>query len=656
MASRFNMSGRRMRAALVAGALIGALVAATGGVPAQAQAGGGVPFGGGATTNFGGYSTGSAVHVDALNAAAEGPRVADAEVAFSSAAFQSNGVSPINNEMGVAVVPTEGATEAPVSSAGAESYAKGSGVEVGLAQDLPVDDTNQIKLTQAGAASAPPVRSDGEPAPNPASTGLVKTSLVDVPAAQLLFASAARGKAGAVWNPNTCIAGQPISFGEGQVAQVDVLDTGTPNAETGELEAPVVTLESTENQEAVESQSMTYLVPNTNGAGQPDGTYGVVSETKMILAPVTLADDAVSGQGALTIEIAGTWLLRVTATGKGPATVEYGLQDPPENPDTPILSFFQGGTLVGGLNFQDIFGDEGLVLPPELSTLLTLAIGENPRDIAPPNTANPDTVGDPFLTTTEGRAAVDVLRLGLLNLGDPEAAPAIAGLRIGHMEAKVTVPEGGIRCQFPVKKEGPASVTSGQEFTWTITIPSDPNALAGVACKLTGISALDTIIDTTGSPGVKLTSITGPAGSSSTIAANGQSGTISNLGSYDPNDPNRQPILVTVKAIASGAGTFKNKVDVTAKLTDCTGGGLLEGAAELADFLADARITGDNAVVGGAQILGVGQTSAPTAAVLAQRVLPTTGASRGLTMLGILAMLSAAGVYLFNRKVNGDTA
>jgi LPXTG-motif cell wall-anchored protein len=558
--------------------------------------------------------------------------------------------------MGIAVVPSPGAEGAPVDSAGAESYGKGSGVEVGLATDLPNEDSNQIKLTQAGAASAPPVRSDGEPAPNSASTGLVKTSLVDVPAAQLLFASAARGKAGAVWNPQTCIAGQPISFGEGSVAQVDVLDTGTPNAETGELEAPVVTLESTEQQEAVESQSMTYLVPNTNGAGQPDGTYGIVSETKMILAPVTLADDAVSGQGALTIEIAGTWLLRVHATGQAPATVEYGLLDPPEDPDTPILSFFQDGTLAGGLTFQDIFGEEGLVLPPEISTLLTLAIGENPRDIAPPNTANPDTVGDPFLTVTEGRAAVDVLRLGLLNLGDPEASPSIAGLRIGHMESKVTIPAGGIKCQFPVKKEGPPTVTTGQEFSWTITIPSDPKALDGVACKLTGIAALDTIIDKTGSPQVSITSISGPPGSSGQVAAGGQSATISNLGSYDPNDPNRQPILVTVKAIANGAGTFRNKVDVTAHLSDCTGGGLLEGAAELADFLADARITGDSAVVGGAQILGVGETSAPTAAVLAQRVLPQTGASRGLTLLGLLAMLSAAGVYLFNRKVSGNSA
>jgi LPXTG-motif cell wall-anchored protein len=593
--------------------------------------------------------------VDALNAAAEGPRIADAEVAFSSAAFQSNGLSPINNEMGIAVVPSPGAAEAPVDSAGAESYAKGSGVEVGLAQDLPNEDGNQIKLTQAGAASAPPVRSDGEPPVNTASTGLVKTTLVDVPAGPLLFAGAARGKAGAVWNPNTCIAGQPISFGEGHVAQVDVLDTGEQDPETGEHGAPVITLNSTENQEAVESQSMTYLVPNTNGAGVPDGTYGVVSETKMILAPVTIAEDATTGQGALTIEVAGTWLLRVTATGQAPATVEYGLQDPPEDPDTPIISFFQDGVLAGGLNFQDIFGEEGLVLPPEIAALLTLAIGENPRDIAPPNTANPDTVGDPFLTVTEGRAAVDVLRLGLLNLGDPEASPSLAGLRVGHMEAKVTIPAGGIKCQFPVKKEGPATVTSGQEFTWTITIPSDPNALDGVACKLTAVSAVDTIIDKTGSPQVAITSISGPPGSVGQVAAGGQSATISNIGSYDPNDPNRQPLIVTVKAIAQGAGTFRNKVDVTAKLSDCTGGGLLEGAAELADFLADARITGDSAVVGGAQILGVGETSAPTAAVLAQRVLPQTGASRGLTMLGIAAMLTAAGVYLFNRKVSGNT-
>ena len=646
MASRFKVGGRRLRAALIAGGLLGSLVATVAGPPAQAQTGG-APFGGGATVPFGGYSTGAAVHADVITAAAEGPRIVDGEVAFSSAAFQSQGVSPINNEMGIAVVPTPGAEGAPVNSEGAESYAKGSGVEVGLATDLPNDDLNQIKLTQAGAASAPPVRSDGEPALNAASTGLVKTSLVDVPGGPLLFASAARGKAGAVWNPQTCIVGQPLSFGEGSVAQVDVLDAGTTNPDTGELGAPVVTLESTEQQQAVESQSMTYLVPNDDGQ-----TYGVVSETKMILAPVTIADSETTGQGALTIQVAGTWLLRVHATGLAPATVQYGLLDPPEDPDTPIISFFQDGTLLGGLNFQDIFGAEGLVLPDEIAALLTLAIGENPRDIAPPNTANPDTVGDPFLTVTEGRAAVDVLRLGLLNLGAPEAAPALAGLRVGHMEAKVTVPEGGIRCQFPVKKEGPTSVTTGQEFTWTITIPSDPDALAGVACKLVNIAAVDRIVTKTGAPKVSITSVS----NGGTVSGDKQSASWSNLGSYDPSDPNRQPIVVTVKAIAAGAGTFINTVDVTATLGECTGGGLLEGSAELADFLAAARITGDNAIVGGVKILGHGETAAPTSAVLGQRVLPTTGGNGLFIGLGIAALLTAAGVYGLNRKARPSTS
>ena len=655
MASRFKSSGRRLRAALVAGGLLGALVAATGGVPAQAQAAKpGVPFGGGATAaQFSAHASGSLVHAKALEAAVEGPRIVDAEVGFSNAAFNSAGVEGgIDNEMGVAVVPAGGSADAQLDSAGKESYAKGSGVEVGLAQDLPAQDTEQIELTQAAGASHPPARSDGEDPPNAASSGLVTSSLVDVPAGPLLFASAARGKAGAVWNPQTCIAGQPISFGEGSVAQVDVLDTGE-SSDTG-LEAPVVTLESENQQQALESQSFTYLVANTGPDGKADGTFGVVSETRQILAPVTLADSAETNQGALTIDIAGTWVLKVTATGKGPATVEYGVEG--LGTDVPVIRFLQDGVPIEGaeLTLDMIFGDEGFTLPPELAPLLGLAIAEQPRAISPSETTVPNPPVPPITEVTHGQAAVDVIRLDLLNVGLPDSAPEVVGLRIGHMEADVKVPAGGIRCQFPVKKEiagGVTTVQTGQEFTWTITIPSDPDALAGIACKLTNISAVDNIITQTGSPNVTITSVS----NGGSINADKRGASWTGLGTYDPNDPNRQPIILTVKATASGAGTFLNTVDVTATLGECTGGGLFEGDAEaLADFLGRAKLEGDNAINGGTNVLGVGQTASPLTAVLAQRTLPTTGASRGLTMLGIAAMLTAAGVYLFNRKVSSS--
>ena len=610
-----------------------------------------MPFGGGATAPFSAYTTGSGVALGAVDTGETGPRVADAEVAFSSAAFNSQGLGAITNEMKTAVVPAAGSANPPVDSAGAESYAKGSGVEVGLGQELPVT-ANQIPLTQASAASAPPVRSDGEPGVNPASTGLVKTSLVDVPLGPVAFASAARGKAGAVWSPSTCIAGQPISYGEGSVAQLDVLDVGTTN-EDGTLQAPIITLEQSQtDQQAVESRSMTYLFPNTGPDGTADGTFGVGTITEMILAPISLAQDATTGLPALEIDVAGTWYMSVRASGKAPAEVQYGLLDPPADPDVPIISIFQGDELLGGLTFEDILGGEGLTLPPDIAALLSLGVGEDPRDIAAPNT-DPDPDSQPVKTITQGRAAADVLRLNLLTPSAPgDTSVRVAGLRVGHFETDVRVPEGGIRCQFPVSKVGPDSVTTGQEFTWTITIPSDPNALAGVACKLTDIAATDLILTKTGNPKVRITSVS----NGGTISADKQGASWSGLGSYDPNDPNRQPIVMTVKAVAEGAGTFQNTVDVTAKLTDCTGGGLFDGSAQLlAEFLGRANIQGDNAIQGGTEILGVGQTAAPTAAVLAERVLPTTGASRGLTMLGIMAMLSAAGVYLFNRKVSSHT-
>jgi len=539
----------------------------------------------------------------------------------------------------------------PVDSAGKESYGRGSGVEVGLGQDLPVA-ANQIPLTQASAASHPPVRSDGDPAPNTASTGLVRTSLVDVPGSPLIYASAARGAAGAVWNPQTCITGQPISIGEGSVAKAQLIEAGTSNPD-GTMTAPVVSLESENAQQALESRSVTYLFPNAGADGKADGTFGVGTYTEMILAPIKLAADPATGQGALEVNVAGTWYMSVRASGKAPATVQYGLLDPPADPDTPILNVLQDGVSQGSLTLQDILGGEGFALPADTAQLIGLAVGEDPRDVAAPG-ADPDADSKPVTTVTQGRAAADVLRLSLLTPGAPgDTSVQVAGLRVGHFESDVHVPEGGITCKFPVKKEGPSTVTTGTPFTWTITIPSDPDALAGIACKLVNISVDDAVITKSGTPKVKITGVSGGGA----IGSSGTTAHWDNVGSYDPADPNRQPIVLTVTGVAQGAGTFTNTVDVHATLGECNGGGLLDGSALIADFLGQANLVGDGAVVGGAKILGHGETAAPTAAVLAERVLPTTGGTNRLfTGLGIAALLTAAGVYLFNKKVGASTS
>ena len=56
----------------------------------------------------------------------------------------------------------------------------------------------------------------------------------------------------------------------------------------------------------------------------------------------------------------------------------------------------------------------------------------------------------------------------------------------------------GFRCTIPVSKTGPAEAQAGQEITWTIKVPSDPDALLGLNCDLVNITVKDTIRTTQG--------------------------------------------------------------------------------------------------------------------------------------------------------------
>src|SRR5438067_4651781 len=112
--------------------------------------------------DFHGYSTGTAVHTDALQAGLTGPQVANVEEAFSGASVASQGTntlnagntllpppsppnegvgaSPrqkgkINNELGQTVQGLLPGTDAKLG--GDRSYARGSGLEVGLGNNVP---------------------------------------------------------------------------------------------------------------------------------------------------------------------------------------------------------------------------------------------------------------------------------------------------------------------------------------------------------------------------------------------------------------------------------------------------------------------------------------------------------------------------------------
>ena len=85
---------------------------------------------------FSGYSTGTAVHIDALQIGEQ--RVADVEVAFSGANVNSQNIGPaLVNEMDQAY--QQATTEAD------KAAGRGSGAEVGLVTVTPnVDGANQI--------------------------------------------------------------------------------------------------------------------------------------------------------------------------------------------------------------------------------------------------------------------------------------------------------------------------------------------------------------------------------------------------------------------------------------------------------------------------------------------------------------------------------
>ena len=601
---------KRMAVAGLLSGMLAAGVAVVGPVPvvsAQTTAAG----------PYGGYSTGTVIHADALQAAVEGPRLADAEVAFSGASALSTGLSQaVNNEMSQAVQPAAAAKNA---------YGRGSGLELGLGTTTPNNpNANQLILGALAEASAPPIGP------------LVTEEVGPVPADPVAYASLLRGQAAAVFDPNVCTIGQPLAYGLGYAADAQLLNAGEANAD-GSMQQPVVATDTSQNVRAVsQSKSFTYLKPNG------DGTWGVVSETHQTIAPVTLFKGM---EQEITIEALGEWVLRASASGKpGGAKIEY---EPggEVTPTTPILRIIQPNAdepVNQILTFQDIFGPTGVQIPA--NPLVDISIGEAPRKIAAPGAvpdpeAKPDVAGD----GTSAAAAVDVVRINLLQ-------PDLAGgfhaldLRIGHMEAKAITPAGGITCRIPVTKvANPNPVSAGQDFTWTITIPTSADAFKAIACDLTNITAVDNVTRESGTPTWQLTG----ASHGGQIVNNNRVEWAS-IGGWKQGDP---PINVTINGripSTSGAGVIRNTVDVTATLANCTG-----GAAGNALVGQIANITGTGTTTGnqvGQAITGTGTVSGPRVdSVLAAAELPATGPSRLLVPAG-LAFLALGTVIAAHRR------
>jgi hypothetical protein len=572
------------------------------------------------TADFSGYSTGAVIHADALQGATEGPRLVDADVAFSGAAVSSQGfAAPIHNELAEAVLPT--------TQLGRRAYGRGTGLEAGTGTSLPNDpNRHQVMVAGLAEAAAPP------------NSPLVTKELAPVRASPLAYASLVRGQAQPVYGDETCVLGQPISYGLGYAADAQLLNGGQATPE-GSFAQPLLAADVGDPIDRTVSQSKSFTYLAANG----DGTFGLVSETRQTLAPVTLFKGTAN---EMTIEVLGEFVFRAVATGKpGGARIDYAPDGSP-TPTAPVVRVLRPGSPPAEVTFEQLFGPKGFTTPA--NPFVSLALGEDPRKIAEPGRgADPNSVPDLAGAGTSAAGAVDVVRLTLPNPA-PADAPRALEVRIGHMEARATVPEGGVRCRLPVHKAtNPDLVMAGEPFTWTISIPPRPDSLVALACDLVGIAATDT---SSADPGVDYTLESASNGG----VVQGKKVTWPNLGRYHPGDP---PILVTISGRVSPtslAGILTDTVDVTAALGQCTGGAAGRQLVGIANVDTTA-VTGAASLVGPRAnvVAGVREAAgrlAPQAAAAPEGVLPRTGDDQGRRAALAAVLLGSAAVATRRRR------
>ena len=543
---------------------------------------------------FAAYGSGAAAVVEALGLG--NTQVANVIVANSGGGVNSQGLNgPLVNEFGINVAP---------ATPGKNALGRGTGVEAGLVTPDPQNATlNQLLLEGLAIATAPP--------PSPLVTEEIPVNIDPV-----LFASLLRGQAQATYDPTFCPVGRPLTYGLGYASNLQLLNLGGGSSPQTGFNSPLLgTSISAFGTPRGASQSRTVTYLQANG----DGTFGVVSETRQTVAPISvLANQAL--QTALTVEIAGEFGLRVVATGKPNGTsVSYT-----GNPVLTITSTVAGvSSQVLRITLQDLLGQNGLTI--SVPGIATVSLGAPPRALnGPPNSA-PTLAPD----GTAASGAVDAVRLTLLDL------PGLTGLdlALGHMEGAVTVPAGGLRCDIPVSKTASADpVTVGQEFTYTIRIPSDAALYRALFnCDLINISAIDNVTTQSGNPRIQLLS----ASHGGVISGNRV--TWANLGNYTLG---QEPITLTIQARIppnSGAGVLRDTVDVTATLGNCRGGAAGEDIVQ-----GNARLDG-SAITGSATLVAPNVTRGDLAA---------TGGSSWPLVAGGGFLLAAIGLLRLRRRAS----
>lgn len=383
--------------------------------------------------SFQAYATGTALHVHAVQSLPT--RVVDADLAFSGAVANSNGLPPCNtttgagcvkNEMDVIVQPTctappgcgTPATVTPV--AGKRSSGRGSGLELGLGNNAPTaPSTAQLALSGIAEETAPP-----DSPFNEQSTAIPVDPLVHVD----LLTGQAQAKFSDLLN-QCPVNGMPdlFGFGRGFAANARVLPAD-PNTGLIDTNAPVDaggvlnTSNPTQNDTTLVTRSR--VVPIANG----DGTFGLQAIIESDAVPIRIHTAATADPSTDIIILVGKASMILTATGKA-GDPRNGIQYiPGPTPNIVIPAATPAGvTTIVPLPIGDV----------TIPGLLDLAVAEGtPRAIGG--------TGPATSSATAVSAAVDGVRIQIPpNLVPTVVDPQLIDLRVQHFEGSLQVPAGG---------------------------------------------------------------------------------------------------------------------------------------------------------------------------------------------------------------------
>jgi hypothetical protein len=591
---------------------------------------------------FATFGTGSELHLGLLNVPAAKVQVAGLEQAFSGQAV----ASPQMGGLTKPICATTGAVVQPNTvPSSTNAFARAAAAELGVATNPTcTTDTNQVKVPTLADAMSPPLRP------------LVSKSAANIPASPVINADVLEASNSAIYDPNVCPIGQPMAYGEAKAAGIDLLKG----------QALTVSTAGSANTGIAQSQTYSYLVAN------PDGTFGVASQTTEVIAPITIS---LTNMASIEVAIgaAGTnapVTLIAHSDGQGHSSVTLSNDDP-----TISVTLNAAGQKVPLVppqigSLKKLLGQGGLKI--DLSNLTTLLSSTSPSVVAPVlqllstlgaktitdlvsklltglgisgviTIAGPvyPTQGHPLTSTSNQTVSGgwDLIAIDPpIQIGLPGALVIkLAGLNVGHMEAGSYLQQ-AFTCSIPVNKTAnPMTVQAGNQFTWNISIPTDAHSLDAMACKLTHVKAIDKIGVFQGSPKFKVESVSN--GGSYDAAT--QTITWTDLGDYTPGSP---PIGLTITVSVpsdSPGGILQDIVNVSSGVGGCTGGATH-----------NAGLVGN---LGNTTLTGMFTLNAPTVTTTAA-LLAHTGGGTNLAWLGGGLLVLAEGVRRVLRRVRRPEA